>query len=87
MFNRCTRHLSPTLVFTPLEIALLERLVPELPDRDLPRVPSLNSSLTRLARLGGYLNRAGDMPASNTVMWRGLSRLSDIEIFARLATV
>lgn len=77
MLNRCTRHLSPTLVFTPLEVTLLNRLVPEPPDRDLS---SLNSSLTQLARLGGYLNRAGDMPAGNTVMWRGLSRLSDIEI-------
>ena len=80
MLNRCTWHPSPTLVFTPLEVALLNRLVPEPSNRDTPRVPSLNSSLTQLARLGGYLNRAGDMPAGNTVMWRGLSRLSDIEI-------
>src|ERR1700677_46342 len=29
MLNRCTRHLKPTLAFTPLEIKLLNRLVPE----------------------------------------------------------
>jgi Transposase DNA-binding/Transposase Tn5 dimerisation domain len=80
MLNRCTRHLNPTLVFTAVEVALLEQLAPEPPGRDPPRKPSLNSSLTQLARLGGYLNRAGDMPPGNTVMWRGLSRLSDIEI-------
>lgn len=80
MLNRCARHMSATLVFTPLEVALLDRLVPEPMARRLPRGLSLNSSLTRLARLGGYLNRTGDMPAGNTVMWRGLSRLSDIEI-------
>ena len=34
----------------------------------------------KLARLGGYLARAGDGPPGNTVMWRGLSRLTDIEI-------
>jgi hypothetical protein len=80
MLNRCTRHLKPTLAFTPLEIDLLNRLVPEAPNGIPRRPPSLNSSLTQLARLGGYLNRAGDTPAGNTVIWRGLSRLTDIEI-------
>ena len=80
MLNRCTRHLKPTLAFTPLEIDLLNRLIPEPLIKNSPRAPSLNSSLTQLARLGGYLNRAGDKPAGNTVIWRGLSRLTDIEI-------
>jgi len=40
----------------------------------------LNSCLTQLARPGGHLNRAGDAPAGNTVIWRGLSRLTAIEI-------
>jgi hypothetical protein len=79
MLNRCTRHLKPTLAFTPLEIDLLNRLVPA-PLHGNSRRPSLNSSLTQLACLGGYLNRAGDAPAGNTVIWRGLSRLTDIEI-------
>jgi Transposase Tn5 dimerisation domain len=80
MLNRCTRHLKPTLAFTPLEVDLLERIIPEPLDKDGRRRPSLNSSLTQLARLGGYLNRAGDAPPGNTVIWRGLSRLTDIEI-------
>jgi hypothetical protein len=80
MLNRCTRHLKPTLVFTPLEVDLLNRLIPEALDGEACRRPSLNSSLTQLACLGGYLNRAGDAPAGNTVIWRGLSRLTDIEI-------
>lgn len=80
MLNRCTRHARPAMVFTPLEVALLNRLVPEPLDRSRARKPSLICGLTQLARLGGYLNRAGDTPAGNTVMWRGLSRLSDIEI-------
>ncbi len=33
-----------------------------------------------IARLGGYLARANDSPPGNMVMWRGLSRLTDIEL-------
>jgi hypothetical protein len=80
MLNRFTRNLKPTLAFTPLEIELLKRLIPEPIDRESRHRPSLNSCLTQLARLGGYLNRASDAPAGNTVIWRGLSRLTDIEI-------
>jgi hypothetical protein len=36
--------------------------------------------LTKLARLGGYLARAKDPPPGNTVMWRGLTRLTDIQL-------
>jgi len=33
-----------------------------------------------IARLGGYLARANDSPPGNMVIWRGLSRLTDIEM-------
>jgi hypothetical protein len=39
-----------------------------------------------LARLGGYLARAKDTPPGNTVMWRGLSRLTDLQIGFILGT-
>jgi hypothetical protein len=39
-------------------------------------------NLIKIARLGGYLARASDPPPGNTVMWRGLSRLTDIELGA-----
>jgi hypothetical protein len=80
MLNRFTRNLKPTLAFTALEIKLLDRLIPQPFERKSRRGSSLNSCLTQLARLGGYLNRASDAPAGNTVIWRGLSRLTDIEI-------
>ena len=38
--------------------------------------------LTKVARLGGYLACATDPPPGNTVMWRGLSRLTDIRLGA-----
>ena len=40
----------------------------------------LSSYITKVARLGGYLARASDGPPGNTVMWRGLSRLTDIAL-------
>jgi hypothetical protein len=39
---------------------------------------------TKLARLGGYLARASDSPPGNMVIWRGLSRLTDIELGAMI---
>jgi hypothetical protein len=35
--------------------------------------------------LGGYLARAGDAPPGSIVVWRGLSRLTDIETGAVVA--
>jgi hypothetical protein len=37
-------------------------------------------TIVKLARLGGYLARAGDPPPGNKVIWRGLCRLTDIQI-------
>ncbi len=37
-------------------------------------------------RVGGYLNRASDAPPGNTVIWRGMSRLTDIELGFLLGT-
>jgi hypothetical protein len=86
MLNRCTRQLRPTLAFTSLEVALLKRLVPVTLDSTPHPRASLNSCVTQLARLGGYLNREGDDPPGNTVIWRGLSRLTDIGIGYLLAS-
>jgi hypothetical protein len=80
MLNRTTQHAKPTLAFTPLEIDLLNRIADEHGSSRSRGPPSLHSSLTQLACLGGYLNRASDPPPGNTVIWRGMSRLTDIEI-------
>ena len=36
--------------------------------------------MVQLARLGGYLARASDPPPGNTVIWRNMARLTDIEL-------
>jgi hypothetical protein len=47
--------------------------------------PPLSRSLIKLAQLGGYLARASDPPPGNTVIWRGLRRLVDIQVGFKLA--
>jgi hypothetical protein len=44
------------------------------------RPGTLSFYLTKLARLGGYLARSSDPPPGSLVIWRGLSRLTDIEL-------
>ena len=79
MLNRTAPEASPQWALTPLEVDLLDRLVKEKRERSQPE-KRLSTYLTKIARLGGYLARAKDAPPGNLVMWRGLSRLTDIEL-------
>ena len=79
MMNRIAPNLRPGLVFTPLELQVLDRVVRDKPDADDHR-RSLSRYLIKLAQLGGYLARNSDPPPGNMVIWRGLSRLVDIEL-------
>jgi hypothetical protein len=81
MLNRSTPNAPPTLALTDIELGLLDYLVTDKGQRSARRKP-LSHYLTKIARLGGYLARANDPPPGNTVMWRGLSRLSDIGLGA-----
>lgn len=76
MINRCQPAAEPTVALTQLELQLLDRL-----DRSPPSEPkTLSNYIVNIACLGGYLARANDAPPGNIVMWRGLSRLTDIAI-------
>jgi hypothetical protein len=77
MMNRVAPVASPRVALTKIETQLLDRLLPTTINR--PKA-TLSTYLVKIARLGGYLNRAKDSPPGNTVMWRGLSRLTDIEL-------
>jgi len=79
MLNRSAAGASPKFALTPLEIELLDRLVKDK-NRGSPRRKTLPDYLTKIAQLGGYLARASDPPPGNMVMWRGLARLTDIEL-------
>ena len=78
MLNRTHPEASPDEAFTEIDQYLLDELVPDK-HAPTPTAP-LARYVIKLARLGGYLARAHDPPPGNTVIWRGLSRLTDIEL-------
>ena len=79
MTHRIAPEASPQLVFTELELRILDRLVHDKPGADRGQ-PTLAHYLTKLARLGGYLARNSDPPPGNETIWRGLTRLVDIQL-------
>lgn len=82
ILKRTLPNEKPEIALMKLEMKILDRLLPNQPknhDRDLA------AYLRKVARLGGYLARANDTPPGNTVKWRGVSRLTDIELGYELA--
>jgi len=75
MVSRTNPRTSADAVFTETEIAILNHV-----SGDSEQSPPKNVAhyLLTIAKLGGYLARKNDGPPGNTVMWRGLSRLTDI---------
>ena len=78
MINRSQPAAAPTLALTQLELQLLDRLASDHGSASENR--TLSTYIVKIARLGGYLARANDAPPGNIVMWRGLSRLTDIAL-------
>lgn len=85
MLNRATQESKASIAFTALEIKILQRLAPDR-QSESSHSSKLQTCLIQLARLGGYLNRAKDPPPGNMVIWRGMSRLTDIELGYLMAT-
>jgi hypothetical protein len=83
MINRFWPSASPKLALTQLEIDLLDHIIKN--DNRYLAKNKLSGYLIKIAKLGGYLARASDPPPGNTVMWRGLSRLTDMEMGFNLA--
>jgi len=78
MVNRSAPTAPAALAFTDIELNILDHLV------ETPGTPAgtrqISPYIVKLARLGGYLARSGDGPPGNMVLWRGISRLTDIEL-------
>jgi Transposase DNA-binding len=79
MSNRVMPEASPLLALTPLEMKLLDRLVKDKGGATSSE-NGLSVYLIKVARLGGDLARASDAPPGNLVLWRGLSRLTDMAL-------
>lgn len=86
LLARAKPDASPSIAFTDNEIRLLDRLVGGLGNRQA-KPGTLSFYVIKLARLGGYLARACDPSPGSTMIWRGLARLTDIELGAELGAI
>ncbi len=84
MSSRAAPEAPPDIAFTSLEVKILDSVVPDKPSGN-PTARGLGFYAVKIARLGGYLNRRRDPPPGNIVMWRGLTRLTDIGLGLSLA--
>ncbi len=75
MINRTSPHAPPTIALTQDECIILDGLV-----KDSGETKTLSDYIRKLAQTGGYLARRSDPPPGATVIWRGLSRLVDIQL-------
>ena len=82
--HRAGPDAAPRTALSEREIALLDRLTPGAGAGEL-RGKTLATHVRRLARLGGHLGRSRDPPPGIIVLWRGLSRLADIELGMEIA--
>jgi hypothetical protein len=85
MLNRSCPDADPELALTHTEIDILNRLVKDS-KRSREALP-LSRYLEKIAQLGGYLARTNDLPPGNTVMWRGMRRLADMQLGFNLAEI
>lgn len=81
MLNREKAPPAPEAALTQMELRLLDQLIEDKRPR---RQKTLTDYIVKIARLGGYLDRKNDPPPGNTVIWRGVSRLTDIHLGALL---
>jgi len=81
MLNRSVPDAPPSLALTSIELTLLDHAVSGTAP---PDQRTLAHYLNKVARLGGYLARAQDPPPGNMVMWRGITRLTDIRFGAMI---
>lgn len=83
MLHRTAPDVSPSCAFTDSELLLLRQL-PRKKNTHTVKHRALSFYILQIAKLGGYLARANDPPPGNIVIWRGLARLSDIQLGSNL---
>ena len=81
MINRIEPETAPETAFTNFELHLLDTVIGDKRSAGNQK-KSLSTYLLKLARRGGYLVRTHDPLPGNKVIWRGLTRLTDIELGA-----
>ena len=76
MTNRVAPDAPAESVLTKTEIEILDRVAERTPAAKR----TVSHYLMLIAKLGGYLARTKDPPPGNMVLWRGLTRLTDIQL-------
>jgi hypothetical protein len=84
MLNRTEPEAPPEVALTKTEILILDKLM-KPKAREAPARRVIGEYLKKIARLGGYLARARDLPPGNALIWSGMSRLIDIQLGWNLA--
>jgi hypothetical protein len=79
MLHRAEPALPPAVALDATEVYLLDKLIKPKPGKSHGK-PTVSDYIIKIARLGGYLNRASDPPPGNMIMWRGMSKLNDIHL-------
>jgi hypothetical protein len=77
MIGRSAEKISPLIALSDQEIKILDYLKPGMTSKN---ANSLSTYIKKIAQLGGYLARSHDPPPGNMVIWRGISRLSEIQL-------
>jgi hypothetical protein len=77
MAKRANPDMPAEAAFTKSEIEILDRTTGSAKPTSKPNVAYY---IVAVAKLGGYLARGKDPPPGNMVLWRGLSRLTDIHL-------
>jgi hypothetical protein len=80
MLNRTAPDTPASAALTPTEIELLDLLAATRSEGRTPQKKTVGDYALEIARIGGDLAHGKDPPPGNIVMWRGLSRLTDIHI-------
>ncbi|MEM5462006.1 IS4 family transposase [Paraburkholderia phytofirmans] len=83
MVHRAAPDQPVEIALTSPEIQRLDQLVKDTAKSS--NATPLSRYIIKLAQLGGYMARANDPPPGNTVIWRGLRRLIDIQLGFELA--
>jgi hypothetical protein len=83
--HRADPSAAPETALTEREIAVLDKILPVRSVKSAEEA-TLAAYVHKIARLGGYLGRSRDPPPGIVVLWRGLSRLADIELGMEVAT-
>jgi len=79
MLHRTEPDLPKSVALNKTEMFVLDRLINPQPSKFQGKV-AISDCIIKIARLGGYLNSAGDSPPGNMVMWCGISKLNDIHL-------